>query len=128
MAKGSLNVKINLDYLELIKTKSGLKQKDFWESLGHTKSMQWNVDTSGKMHPSLALLICKMYGAEYDRLVITEKPPKPELPAPVVDSKAIAHMAATIERVERKQNEIDVALLILKERQDEIYKVLQQLL
>ena len=81
-----LKVEINLDYLETIMAKSGLNKKDFWEKLGRSDTMMWNVKKHKTLSPLLAKLICNVYDAEYDRLVIDEKPSEAAQPTPAIDS------------------------------------------
>ena len=66
---------INRDYFKAVIKNSGLTQKAFAESVGRTKSFAYNTLNRGQASDPVIRLICKTYGADYNRMTTVAHEP-----------------------------------------------------
>lgn len=74
MHKSNSYISIDTDYFRKIVTNSGLTQEEFAKTVGRTKSFIWNSTHNRKMLRNTAELLCKMHGADLDKLIVKDEP------------------------------------------------------
>lgn len=107
MERKSSNVRINVDYLQEIVSKSGLTHSEFAKTIGRTKSFVWNAKDRGIMQRPAAELLCKVHGADINKLLISEESESKESTPPYADAESIETLVNAILNLEKK---IDVII------------------
>lgn len=104
------NAKIDTDYFMSVVKKSGLNQRQFSESIGRPKSFINNAMTRGYSQIPALKLICKIYGADYNKMVIPdalEEEPKAEQKIlPYADAESVEKLLGAILRIEKKLDKL----------------------
>lgn len=106
MSRGNNHVKIDTEYLSEIVKKSGLTHRDFGASVGRTESLVHKAKQRGYLQRPCAELICKIHGADINRLILPETPDSSEQPEQKTPEAAlvaaIETMAKASIRIEKK--------------------------
>lgn len=73
--RNTSNKPVDIQYFLEIVRASGLSKKDFSESVGRTEAFVYNVQKRGYMQLPTAKLLCNLYDADLNKLLIqTEEP------------------------------------------------------
>lgn len=102
MSRGSNHVKIDTEYLSEIVKKSGLTHREFGASVGRTESLVHKAKQRGYLQRPCAELICKIHGADINRLILPEIPVEIEPKKPDATMQSIETMAKALIRIEKK--------------------------
>lgn len=119
---------VNIEYFEEVQKNSGLSYTQFWANLGRAANYQYSVLERKCMQQVIAELMCKVYDADYGKLVVLKSDTQAEAQKVVFDAKTFLIMLHTLERIEQKQNDIADALQSLKIEQSKMQEVLRELL
>ena len=74
MSRANNHVKIDTEYLSEIVRKSGLTHREFCATLGRTESLIHKARQRGYLQRPCAELLCKVHGADINKLIIPEIP------------------------------------------------------
>lgn len=100
MLTSTSNVPINVDYFMSIVKKSGLTHREFSESVGRTKSFVYNAKDRAYMQLPTAKLLCKIYGADLDKLIAIDEPK--EATAQNADEQSINTLVKALINIDKK--------------------------
>lgn len=104
------NAKSDTDYFMSIVKKSGLTYRQFAESIGRSKSFVYNAMTRGYSQIPALKLMCKIYRADYNKMVIqdaVEEEPKAEHKMlPYADAESVEKLLGAILRIEKKLDKL----------------------
>lgn len=90
-------VRINKEYLKSIALRANVTLKEMSTSIGRNDAYISKSLYKGEMRDYAAALICRVYGADIEKLVIKEEPK-----AEVKTAKAEQPTAETLARIEKK--------------------------
>lgn len=102
MSRGSNHVKIDTEYLSEIVKKSGLTHREFGASVGRTESLVHKAKQRGYLQRPCAELICKIHGADINRLILPETPVEIEPKKPDATMQSVETIAKALIRIEKK--------------------------
>lgn len=92
-------ISINSSYLKEIVKKTGMTQKKFSAAIGQGEKCIPNAINRGTIRKQTAELICRLYGADFEKLTT----PEPEERTPLYsDDKSVAVLVNTLIRIEQK--------------------------
>lgn len=111
MSRGSNHVKIDTEYLSDIVRKSGLTHREFCATLGRTESLIHKAKQRGYLQKPCAELLCKVHGADINRLILPEKPVEIEPKKPDATMQSVETIAKALIRIEKK---LDLLLKLAK--------------
>ena len=112
MSRATNHVQIDTEYLSEIVRNSGLTHREFCATLGRTESLIHKAKQRGYLQKPCAELLCKVHGADINRLILPETTAQPEQAEP---EKPDA-MMQSVETIAKSQIRIEKKLDLLLEK------------